>query len=136
MESPVSEHFHAVVWIDHHKAHVIHFNADSADETVVHATDPHSHGHHKANTIGSGHAPEDQAFLHSVVQQIGGAGAVLIVGPSNEKHELLRHIEQHDAQLGKRVSAVQAMDHPTDGQLLAYARKYFHGADRMASQRS
>ena len=29
----MAAHYHAVIWIDHHEAHVIHFNIDQADET-------------------------------------------------------------------------------------------------------
>jgi hypothetical protein len=31
------EHFHAVVWMDHDEAHVIHFNPDETDELIVHS---------------------------------------------------------------------------------------------------
>jgi hypothetical protein len=31
---------------------------------------------------------------------------------------------------------VEALDHPTDGELVAHARQYFRAADRMAPQRS
>jgi hypothetical protein len=35
----------------------------------------------------------------------------------------------------KHVTGVETLDHPTDGALLAHARKYFRAADRMRSQR-
>jgi hypothetical protein len=28
-------HYHAVVWIDHAKARIFHFNVDEADKTVI-----------------------------------------------------------------------------------------------------
>jgi hypothetical protein len=132
----LSEHFHAVVWIDHHEARVFHFNADDAERAVVHPQQPTRHIHHKAHSIGSGHSPEDQHFFHAVVQAIDTAGAVLIGGPANAKHELLKHIQRHAPQLLPRISAVETLDHPTDGELLAHARQYFRAADRMAPQRS
>jgi hypothetical protein len=132
----VSQHFHAVVWIDHHEARVFHFNADDAERAVVHPEHPTRHIHHKAHSIGSGHAAEDQAFFHAVLEAIGSAGAVLIGGPANAKHELFKHIQHHSPQLLPRIAAVETLDHPSDGELLAHARKYFHAADRMAPQRS
>lgn len=132
----MSEHFHALVWIDHHEARVFHFNADAVDHLNVHPSNPHSHIHHKANSIGSGHAAEDQAFFHAVVNAIANAGALLITGPANAKHELMKHIEHHDPKLALRVSAVETVDHPTDAALVAHARKYFRAADRMTPQRS
>jgi hypothetical protein len=132
----LTEHFHAVVWIDHHEARVFHFNADDAERAVVHAQQPSRHIHHKAHSIGSGHSPEDQHFFHEVVQAIGTAGAVLIGGPANAKHELFKHIQRHEPLLVSRIAAVEALDHPTDRELVAHARHFFRGADRMAPQRS
>ena len=132
----MSQHFHAVVWIDHHEARVFHFSADDVERAVVHAEQPSRHIHHKAHSIGSGHSPEDQHFFHEVVQAIGTAGAVLIGGPANAKHQLFQHIQRHEPQLLPRISAVEALDHPTDGELVAHARQYFRAADRMAPQRS
>jgi stalled ribosome rescue protein Dom34 len=131
----LSQHFHAAVWIDHHEARVFHFNADDAEHVVVHPEHPTRHIHHKAHSIGSGHTAEDQAFFHSVIEAIGNAGAVLIGGPANAKHELFKHIQRHAPQLLARIAAVETLDHPTDGELLAHARKYFRAADRMAPQR-
>ena len=132
----MSQHFHAVVWIDHHEARVFHFNADDAERAVVHPQHPTRHIHHKAHSIGSGHAAEDQAFFQAVLEAIGSAGAVLIGGPANAKHELFKHIQHHAPQLLPRIAAVETLDHPSDGELLAHARKYFRAADRMAPQRS
>jgi hypothetical protein len=50
---------------------------------------PTKHIHHKANSIGTGHAAEDHAFLQAVAQSIADAGAVLVTGPANAKTELV-----------------------------------------------
>lgn len=132
----MTEHFHAIVWIDHHEARVFHFNMDQSDRVVVHPKHPTRNIHHKAHAIGSGHTPEDQAFFHEVVAALAGAGKILITGPANAKHELAKHIEHKDPQLMARVAAVETLDHPTDGALLAHARKFFKADDRMNTQRS
>jgi hypothetical protein len=132
----LSEHFHAVVWIDHHEARVFHFNADEAERDELHPQNRTQHIHHKANSTGSGHSPEDQHFYSAVVTAIGTAHAVLITGPASAKHELVKHIDRHPSQLRAHVSGVETVDHPTDGELLAHARQFFRAADRMASQRS
>jgi hypothetical protein len=128
-------HFHAVVWIDHREARVFHFNPAEADRLVIRPDDPTRHIHHKANSIGSGHAAEDQNFLEAVAQSIADAGAVLITGPSNEKTELIKHIHKHHPGLMAIIKAVETVDHPTDGQLVAYARKYFKAEDEMIPQK-
>ena len=118
-------HYHAIVWIDHREARVFHFSADEADELVIHPDRPSRHLHHKANSIGSGHAAEDHAFLQRVAEAIADAGAVLITGPANEKTELIKHIRQHAPTLMEKVVAVETVDHPSDRQLLDHARRVF-----------
>lgn len=125
------KHHHAVVWIDHREARVFHFNRDDVDRQVVRARDPERHLHHKANSIGSGRAPEDQIFLHDVAAALGDAATVLITGPSNEKTELLKHIQRHDRHLAAKIAGVETVDYPSDGVLLDHARRYFRAADRM-----
>ncbi len=124
-------HFHAVVWIDHREARVFHFNPTEIDKLVIHPDHPTKQVHHKAGAVGSGHAGGDHEFLHAVAQAIADAGAVLITGPGNAKAELVRHIESHDPALKKLIAGVEAVDHPSDGQLVAHARKYFKAEDKM-----
>jgi hypothetical protein len=128
-------HYHAVIWIDHHEARVFHFSPTDVERLVLHPDHPTRHIHHKANSIGSGHAVEDHAFLQGVAQSIADAGAVLITGPANAKTELVKHIHQHDPKLMKAIVGVETVDHPSDGELVAYARKYFKIEDRMQPQK-
>jgi hypothetical protein len=127
-------HYHAIVWIDHHEARVFHFNPAEVDRIVLHPDHPTRHIHHKANSIGSGHASEDHAFLEAATQAFADAGAVLITGPANEKTELFKHVREHHPGLAKVIVAVETLDHPSDAQLVAYARRYFKKADRMLPQ--
>jgi stalled ribosome rescue protein Dom34 len=128
-------HYHAVVWIDHHEARVFHFSPTDVERLVLHPDHPTRHIHHKANCIGSGHAAEDQAYLHATAQSIADAGAILIVGPANAKTELVKHIHHHDPKLMSSIVAVETVDHPSDAQIVAYARKYFDATDRMQPQK-
>ena len=130
----MSKHFHAVVWIDHKEAKIFNFNKDDADKLVIHPDHPTQHIHHKANTIGSGHEAPNVAYLHEVAHALAGSGAILITGPSNAKTELMHHLTTHDPKVAKCVSAVETVDHPSDGQLVALARKYFKVADKSTPQ--
>lgn len=125
-------HLHAVVWIDHQEARVIHFSTTESEKLVVHSTHRPGKLHHKHGPSGgSGHEAEDRHYLHAVAEAVRGAAEILIVGPGHEKAEFMKHLEQHDKAIAGCVVAVQPADHPTDGQLLALARKYFRAADRM-----
>jgi stalled ribosome rescue protein Dom34 len=81
--------------------------------------------------VGSGRAPEDQQFYHEVVEALKGAQEILVVGPANAKLNLVKHIHSHDPQMSDKLIGIETVDHPSDSQLLAYARKYFRAADRM-----
>ena len=74
------------------------------------------------------------ATLTAQTVQINGAGAILIVGPGSAKAELQKHLEHLHPQVAAKVSAVETLDHPSDGALLAHARRFFKADDRMRSQ--
>jgi stalled ribosome rescue protein Dom34 len=130
----MSTHYHAVVWIDHKQAKIVHFNAEASDPEVVHSSSAHVHLHHKRNSIDSGHAPVDKKFLEQVAAAIAQSGAILIVGPASAKIELQTFLKHAHPSIAARISAVEPMDHPTDGQLLAHARHFFRADDRMRAQ--
>ena len=127
----IQQHFHAIVWIDHHQAKVFRFNAKDVDRDVIRPHDPTVHLHHKANTVGSGHASVDKEFLRHVTASLSGAGAIMIVGPASAKTELAAYLTTHAPDLSSRVSIVEAVDHPSDGELVALARKFFRASDRI-----
>ena len=122
---------HAVVWIDHQAAHIIHFNADSSTVDVVKTNSNQSHVHHHRGTLGSGKTATSQAYLHEVVEGIADAREVLVVGPGSAKLDLLKHVQAHDAAMTDKIVGVETVDHPTDPQLLAFAKKYFLKIDNM-----
>jgi hypothetical protein len=130
----MSDYYHAVVWIDHQQAKIFRFDADDVDRSAVRSNHPHQHLHHKANARGSGHVAAEPAFLEQVAQALAAAGAVLITGPASAKQELAAYIARAHPQLSARISGVEALDHPSDGELLALARKFFRADDRMHAQ--
>lgn len=131
----MSTHAHAIVWIDHREARIFHFNRLESDQIVLKPHDPARHIHHKANSIGSGHAAEDKEFLHDVTKALEDAQFVLITGPANAKTELVKHIHHHDPKIIEKIVGIETVDHPTDGALLDHARHYFKAADLMTPQK-
>ncbi len=109
---------HIAVWLDHKEARVFTFSGENAVETTVHAR-PHN-DHHK-HTRG-------QEMLST---SLTGAKALLIVGPGAAKLEYIRHLHEHERVLEGAVVGIETVDHPSDGQLIAYAKTYFSGSDRM-----
>lgn len=126
-------HYHAVVWLDHSEAHVMHISPDDVEKSVIHPARPHTKLHSKNGTLGAGRAPEDKAYYHAIVEALAGANEILVVGPAQAKLQLIKHIHSHDPGLSDKVVGVETVDHPTDAQLVAHARKYFTVKDRMLS---
>ena len=122
---------HAIVWLDHSVAHVLHFNAAATDNKHISADSEHKKLHTKSGIPGSGHSPEDQKYYHEVAQALADTLEILIVGPSNAKLALMKHLQKHDPAIASKVVGMESADHPSDGQLLAYARQYFVKADQM-----
>ncbi|MBI3515068.1 MAG: translational machinery protein [Proteobacteria bacterium] len=128
------QHFHAVVWIDHHAARILQFNAADFDLDVIHPLHPPRHIHHKAGSRTGARAPEDQPFYQEVAEALGDVGAFLIVGPSNAKVELIKHMHRFNPGLIDRLAAVETADHPSDGELVDHARRVFGPIDRTTPQ--
>ena len=120
---------HAVVWLDHIEAHVLHFDKDAAETNKIAAHSKHKHLHTKSGVPGSGHSPEDQKYYHEVAHEVADALEILIVGPSGAKLALMKHMQKHDPAVADKVVGIESIDHPIDGQLLAYARHYFLKVD-------
>ncbi len=122
-------HFHAVIWIDHKLARIFHFNVEEADRTVIRdhvVRDLHS------QVRGSGHrVHENKPFFEDVAKAIADAGAILIVGPADEKDAFASFLAERHPGIRTHVEGVEKADHPTDGELLDYARRYLKAADRM-----
>lgn len=64
-------------------------------------------------------------------EALTGAQEILVVGPAQAKLQLFKHIASHHPALAEMVLGVESADHPSDGQGVAYARKYFDAKDEM-----
>jgi len=129
-------HYHAVVWLDHAAARIFSFNPTDVSDVHFHSHPPHRQVHHKSGTIGAGKSNEDSDYFHGIAKALDEAGEVLVVGPSIAKLHLIRYLHRHDPALEAKIVGVETIDHPTDHQIVAYARQYFRAADRMQPQKS
>jgi stalled ribosome rescue protein Dom34 len=127
-------HFHAVVWLDHNEARVLHVAPDDVEKLVVTPETPARHLQRKRGSVSGARQAEDPHYYHEVVEALRGAQEILVVGPGHAKLQLIKHIHAHDREFADKVVGVETVDHPSDGQLVAYARKYFVAKDRMLAQ--
>lgn len=121
---------YAAVWIDHHEAKVFHVNVATFDAKTIHA--PNHHVRHSEVTREREHPAEAKHYYHDVAKVLADAAKILIVGPGTAKLELVRHLQVREPTIASKIIGLETVDHPTEGQLVAYVRQYFraHGGMR------
>ena len=128
----MADHYHAVVWIDHQRARVIHFNVEEADKTSI--RDHVVRDLHVREKGAGQRVEENKPFFEDVAKAIANTGAILIVGPAQEKDLFAKFLAEKHPAIRTHVEGVEKADHPTDGELLDFARRYAKAADRMRPQ--
>lgn len=73
----------------------------------------------------------DPAFMNEVAHAVSQAGEILLIGPGNAKSEFTTYLDSHNPGLRAKILGVEAVDHPSDGEIVAYARKFFKPVDAM-----
>jgi stalled ribosome rescue protein Dom34 len=123
---------HVAVWLDHKEARIFHIHPDAIDEMTVLA--PLHNIHHKHDR-GAGepreHPNDAKQFYHDVSRALADSEEILVLGPGEAKFELFKYVHQHEHSLEPKIIGMETVDHPTNGQLVAYAKKHFIKNDRM-----
>jgi stalled ribosome rescue protein Dom34 len=119
---------HAVVWTDHHKAQVLQFDAEHvlAQKIKTHTHHTRQHG----SAVRSEHE-----FFADLCDALKGIEEVLVTGPRTALADFRHYLDKHRPEVGKRVVGTEPVDHPSDGQLVAFARQYFAKYDLMQGKR-
>ena len=118
---------HAVVWIDHHKAQVLQFDAEHVQSSKIKA-----HTHHTAQH-GSAVRTEHE-FFADVCDALHGIAEVLVAGSHQAQADFKHYVNKHRPSLAPHILGWETVDHPSDAQLVALARKVFLRIDRMAGK--
>jgi hypothetical protein len=80
----MADHYHAVVWIDHRRARILTSTSKEADRTLVRdhiVRDIHPREKRTGHRI-----EENKPSFDDVAKATADAGAILIVGPAQEKN--------------------------------------------------
>lgn len=117
--------FHAVVHIDHQSAQILQFDAEHVEASKVKASSRHTAQH------GSRVRTEHEFFGH-VCDALAGIAEILVVGPGTGLADFQHYVNRHSPETARRIVDYQPVDHPSEGQLVALARRYFLKYDRMA----
>jgi stalled ribosome rescue protein Dom34 len=121
----VTSHRNAAVWLDHKEAKIFHVDLESVDASKLEVPHRHLHRHLKAAGDAHEHPDELRRFFGEIAGGLDDAERVLVVGPSTAKLQFLKYVHAHDPKLEPKIVGVETVDHPTDGQLLAFIKRYF-----------
>lgn len=116
--------FHAVVWLDHHQAQVLQFDAEHVQAQKVKASS------HQTRQHGSAVRSEHE-FFAAVCESLAGIPELLVTGAHTVQADFRHYVEKHRPETAKRIVGYETVDHPSENQLVALARQYFLKADRM-----
>ena len=117
--------FHAVAFVDHHQAQVLQFTSEKVVERKVHE--------HKHLTRQHGsNVRSEHEFFGSVCDSLAGIAEVLVVGGHQGLADFRHYVDKHRAHVAPQIVGWETVDHPTEGQLVALARRFFVKHDRMA----
>lgn len=113
-----------VVYIDHEQAKIFKMGVGGADKLDLHH---HVHLHHKNNQPDK--KKDSSQLYHDVANALKGAGEVLVLGHGTAKDQFVHHLKDHHHEdIAKKVVGVEAVDKPTEAQMLDIARRFFKRA--------
>ncbi len=114
----------AVVWLDHTKAQVIHFDKDASESEslTTHSTHPHPHQKHGDDRM---NGDDNTLFYKDIANALTDSQQILVVGPAEEKTAFVSYLTSKLPAIADKIKAVETVDHPSSNELLAYARQHF-----------
>src|SRR5580698_2968797 len=121
----------AAVWMDHHEARIFRTVAGRFDESTVVAHDKRLHPHPTGPKGDHNHPDDAHRFFREVAHALISADSVLVVGPSTAKREFFAYLHEHERALEPKVAHIETVDHPTDAQVVALAKRYFRIPTRL-----
>ena len=128
-------HFHAVVWVDHKETLIFEFGESGVErQRIRDSGEDGGHIHHKSGTVGSGHTHLGKPYLTQIADALKPTHEILIVGHGQAKTELAHFIRDHVPALAPRIMGVESIDRQTEGEVVAFARKFFEAKDRTTPQ--
>jgi stalled ribosome rescue protein Dom34 len=120
----------AIVWLDHTKAQVIHFDKNTSESASfkTHSMHPHPHQTHGDNHV---NGDDNVLFYKDIANVLTETQQILVVGPAEEKKTFVSYLTSKLPAIANNIKAVETLDHPSEGQLLAYGREHFVSAGGM-----
>ncbi|AMM23533.1 hypothetical protein [Variovorax sp. PAMC 28711] len=110
--------FQAIVWLDHHHAEILQFDASQ-----VLAQQVKSHIHYTRHHDSKTHS--EHAFFSEICEALAGVDLLLVAGSAPAQADFRRYVDKFQPLVAARVVRWQTLDHPSVSELIALARRYF-----------
>ncbi|MBC7728180.1 MAG: hypothetical protein H7242_11330 [Microbacteriaceae bacterium] len=120
--------FHAVAFVDHQSAQVMQFGSEHVVERKVHA---HLHVTRQHHSV----VRSEHEFFGEVCDALDGIAEVLMAGGHTSLADFRHYVEKHRPLTAARIAGWEVVDRPTEGELVALARKHFARYDQMVGIR-
>ncbi len=112
---------HFVVWLDSEQAHLFQFSPGKVEKHHIDRHEPEHHTHNKHDV-----PKNSQHLFQEVAERLKGAAQVLLVGPVLAHDHFKTYLAgHHHTELAAKIIGSERLDHPSDNQMEAFARKFF-----------
>ncbi|MET3494437.1 hypothetical protein [Variovorax boronicumulans] len=110
--------FHAVVWVDHHSAQILQFDASQvvAKQVREHVHCTRQHG---------SHVRSEHEFFAEVCDATKGIAELLVAGSRTAQADFRHYVEKHRAEVALRIVGWETVGPMSTNELIALARRYF-----------
>jgi stalled ribosome rescue protein Dom34 len=112
----------AVIWIDREHAQFYLLSNDKMERREFRG---HHQEHHRHVRDSIEKEREERGLFQEAGQALEGADKILILGPGMAKHHFRNYMVEQKPLLAKKIIGVETVDHPSDGQIAALARKFY-----------
>jgi stalled ribosome rescue protein Dom34 len=112
-----------VIWIDQEHAKIFQFSNEKMERKNI-AARHQDHHTHRLDHLDL--KQQEKAFFSDTAAQLSDAKRVLILGPGAAKQHFQNYLVENQPALGKKIVGCETVDHPTDAQIAALARKFFN----------
>jgi stalled ribosome rescue protein Dom34 len=113
-----------VVWLDSSVAKIFALHPGEFEETKLKR---HELKHHNNTADKAQNNHKDlEKYFHQVATALEQAHEILLIGPGEAKTHFKQHLlNHHHTKIADKIVASETVDHPTDGQIVALAKKFF-----------
>ena len=111
-----------MVWIDREIAKIFFLSEKKTARISLKGSHVDHHSHRR-DSLDS--RRQENKLFHDLLSELKNVQEILILGPGVAKHHFRNFLNEQYPATGRLVLGCEASDHPSDEEILDYAKKYF-----------